>query len=172
MQEETHSELYALNNELQEGGNMPRRKFYIWIVCALCIGSLCSCQTEKKTETGYTITEPYVYEVKSPEETDPSLSSAEQYKVPEELLKKMTTQALVETACNHPYFFLLVSADSSFDSVLAKSFVRAYDVAKELKSRADKEIYLTPILEEIQTGRSRWDGSFMPELCEYVLDNS
>ncbi len=84
---------------------LVRISIALFLCIAVCLFTTSGCAQD--TGKAYTITEAYAYPVTSKDPAWKGYDSAQRHKlcnVPEETLRKMTTEALAETVINYPFF--------------------------------------------------------------------
>ena len=123
---------------------------------------------------GYTIDEPYEYPIEPGTDEWFAIEShaekVEMLQIPQDVLNEMTTEALVESVVNYPYF---PDMDSFSTQELGYETVRnGFNGLQELESRPDGMLCLAEYYEEQQTTRSSGMSYVVRRAIEITLEEN
>ena len=141
--------------------------FLFVIIFAL---TLVSCKKEKgNTGSGNNKEIGYVY----PEDLNFTAtdSFADVLAVPDDILKNMSTEGLVQTILNVPSEVILVMSSSADGKViLFDEFIKEFNVIKELSDRFDKTDYIKDALDKYVTDIDKKVNAQYIKMLEYCLE--
>lgn len=154
---------------------MMKRVLVVALIAMLFVCSVGTSAYEGSTNNGgYTIDEPYEYPIKPGTdewfEIEDHVEKIKMLQIPQDVLDKMTTEALVESVVNYPYF---PDMDAFSTQELGYEAVRnGFNGLQELESRPDGMSCLAEYYKKQQMNRSADMSYVVKRAIQITLDEN